>query len=63
MKDFSQMNEFLSTDEIQKMIDDFLEFYQNPTDKELIYALDQLCELADRQCNTYTILEKEYQKK
>lgn len=63
MKDFSQMNDFLSTDEIQKMVDDFFEFYQNSTDKELIYAFDQLCEVADRQCNTYTVLKKEYQNK
>ena len=37
--------------------------HQSLNDENIIDALDQLCELADRQCNTYTILEKEYQDK
>lgn len=63
MQDFSEINDFLSKEEIKKYIDDFLVSHQRLNDESIIDAFDQLCELADRQCNTYTILEKEYQDK
>lgn len=63
MQDFSEINDFLSKEEIKKYIDDFLVSHQSLNDESIIDAFDQLCELADRQCNTYTILEKEYQDK
>ena len=63
MQDFSEINDFLSKEEIKKYIDDFLVSHQSLNDESIIDACDQLCELADRQCNTYTILEKEYQDK
>lgn len=63
MQDFSEINDFLSEEEIKKYIDDFLVSHQSLNDESIIDAFDQLCELADRQCNTYTILEKEYQDK
>lgn len=63
MQDFSEINDFLSKEEIKKYIDDFFVSHQSLNDESIIDAFDQLCELADRQCNTYTILEKEYQDK
>lgn len=63
MQDFSEIDDFLSKEEIKKYIDDFLVSHQSLNDESIIDAFDQLCELADRQCNTYTILEKEYQDK
>ena len=63
MQDFSEINDFLSKEEIKKYIDDFLVSHQSLNDESIIDAFDQLCELADRQCNTYTIFEKEYQDK
>ena len=62
MQDFSEINDFLSKEEIKKYIDDFLVSHQSLNDESIIDAFDQLCELADRQCNTYTILEKECRK-
>lgn len=64
MQDISKMDDDLSVDEIRKLIDEFIKCYMNVADRNsLLFAFEQLCELADRQSNTYTILDKNHQNK
>ena len=64
MQDISKMDDNLSVDEIRKLIDEFIKCYMNVADRNsLLFAFEQLCELADRQSNTYTILDKNHQNK
>lgn len=65
MEDISKLNDYLSIIEIESIINDFLKYYDDKilSKNDKIYAYDQLCEIADRQCNTYTLLDKELQSK
>ena len=60
MTEFYKLPDYIERDMLKEKFIEFLVCYSNNTTKENInYALDELLELADRQWNTYEVLDNE----
>ena len=58
MTEYFKLPESMNAKELKKCFLEFLAYYTNRTSEEnIVYALDELMELADRQWHTYELLD------